>query len=61
MEFTLTPQEAERLGGLLERALTDLRREINHTDRGAFKAGLKVDEALLLGILAKLRVPAQHT
>ena len=57
MEFTLNPQEAELLGRLLERALTDLVREIQHTDRGAFKAALKADEAVLQGIIDRLRLP----
>jgi hypothetical protein len=61
MELTLNPQEAELLGRLLERAMMDLRREINHTDRGAFKAALKSDEILLQGILDRLRIPASRT
>ena len=60
MELTLNPKEAEWLVRLLERAQTELGREINHTDRGAFKAALKADEALLQGLLARLQVPASH-
>ena len=60
MELTLNPKEAEWLVRLLERAQTELGREIHHTDRGAFKAALKADEALLQGILARLQVPASH-
>lgn len=54
MELTLNPHEAELLHGLLERALADLRREIQHTDRKAFKAGLKLEEERLCAILERL-------
>ncbi len=57
MQLNLNPQETELLSRLLEAALTDLGREIHHTDRGAFKAALKADEALLEGIVERLRVP----
>ena len=61
MELTLTPQEAELLHGLLERALVDLRLEIQHTDRKAFKAGLKLEEEHLRAILERLpSVAAPH-
>jgi hypothetical protein len=43
---------------LLDRSLEDIQREINHTDHAAFKAGLKVDQNLMHGILAKLKAPA---
>ncbi|HEX9082357.1 MAG TPA: hypothetical protein VF768_08760 [Holophagaceae bacterium] len=61
MELSLNPQEAELLHGLLERALADLRMEIQHTDRKAFKAELKHEEAQLLALLDRLpRVAAPH-
>ena len=50
-----------RIAGYRSRDKEDLRREINHTDRGAFKAALKSDEILLQGILDRLRVPASRT
>lgn len=61
MELTLTTQEAELLHGLLERALMDLRQEIQHTDRRAFRAGLKADEERITAILARMPlVTAPH-
>jgi hypothetical protein len=58
MELTLTHQEAELLHDLLDRALMDLRQEIQHTDRKAFKANLKNEEAQLRAILDRLPVVA---
>ena len=55
MDLTLTPQEAKLVSNLLARAQTDLLREINHTDRLAFREALTADEALLEGILARLQ------
>ena len=57
MDVYLDTKEAELLLGLLERHLEDLRREIHHTDRASFKAGLKADEALMRNILGKLNAP----
>ncbi len=54
MELFLSRDEAELLEGLLERCLADLREEIYHTDRAAYRADLKADEALMRSILAKL-------
>ena len=54
MELRLDKDEAELLEGLLERCLADLREEIHHTDRAAYKADLKADEVLMRSILAKL-------
>ncbi len=56
MDLTLEHDEAELLLGLLRNALADLREEIYHTQLSAYKADLKLDEALLKGILAKLSV-----
>ncbi|MCM2250709.1 MAG: hypothetical protein NDI58_09155 [Geothrix sp.] len=58
MDLYLDARETELLTSLLERRLEDLRREINHTDRAAFKAVLKADEALLGNLLARLKTPA---
>ena len=54
MELVLDKDEAELLEGLLERCLADLREEIHHTDRAAYRADLKADEALMRNILSKL-------
>jgi hypothetical protein len=58
MELYLDAKETELLMRLLDRSLEDIQREINHTDHAAFKAGLKVDQSLMQGILAKLKAPA---
>jgi hypothetical protein len=58
MDLYLDTRETELLMRLLEHRLEELRREIHHTDRAAFKAGLKADETLLITILGKLRAPA---
>jgi hypothetical protein len=58
MDLYLDARETELLTSLLERRLEDLRREINHTDRAAFKVVLKADEALLGSLLARLKTPA---
>ncbi len=57
MELDLDAKEMELLTRTLEHRLEDLQREINHTDRAAFKAILKSDEATLRALLAKLRTP----
>ncbi len=57
MELYLGTKETELLTGLLERYLEDIRREIHHTDRAAFKAALKADEAVMRDILTRLKVP----
>ena len=56
MDLTLTPKEADLLNRILERALADLRLEIAHTDRKAFKSGLQVDETLLASLLDRVSV-----
>ena len=58
MDLYLDATETERLTGLLQQSLDDLRREIHHTDTRAFKAALKADEALIEGILEKIKTPA---
>jgi len=58
MDVYLDAKEMELLQRVLNRYLEDLQREIQHTDRRSFKAGLKADEALMQGILGKLKSPA---
>lgn len=57
MDLYLDAKETQLLLGLLERDLEELHREINHTDNRSFKADLKADEALMQGILGKLKTP----
>lgn len=58
MDINMDAKEMEFLMRVLGRYLEDLHREIHHTDNRAFKSGLKADEALMEGILGKLRAPA---
>ncbi|HEY3399214.1 MAG TPA: hypothetical protein VGK03_01160 [Geothrix sp.] len=58
MELYLDAKETELMIGLLERYLEEVRREIHHTDRAVFKAGLKADQDLMRGILGRLKAPA---
>ena len=58
MDLYLNAKEMELLTGLLERRLDDLRREIHHTDSRAFREALKADEALLGGLLEKVKTPS---
>jgi hypothetical protein len=60
MILTLDTREAEMLRRLLGNNLVELRDEIHHTDRTAFKAELRAEEVLLRGVLQKLNVPAQE-
>lgn len=57
MDLYLDARETQLLTGLLERDLEELRREIHHTDTRSFKADLKADEALMQGILGRLKTP----
>jgi hypothetical protein len=58
MDLYLDAKEAELVQRVLAHVLEDLHREINHTDRRAFKAELKAEEALLQRILDKVKQPA---
>ena len=58
MDIFLDPMETELLMSILEHRLEELHREIHHTDSRPFKAKLKVDESLMLGVLGKLKMPA---
>jgi hypothetical protein len=55
MILTLEDEEAEMLKKLLDHCLAELRDEIHHTDRAAFKTRLKDEESLLRRMLGKLR------
>jgi hypothetical protein len=57
MDLCLDTKETELLTRLLERHLEDLRREIHHTDRAAFKAVLKADEGRMRDLLVRLKAP----
>jgi len=57
MELDLDAKEMELLTRTLEHRLEDLQREIHHTDRAAFKAILKADEATIRTLLGKLKAP----
>lgn len=58
MELHLDTRETDLLMGVLERRLLDLRRELQHTDRQAFREALKADAAALDSLLEKLKPPA---
>jgi hypothetical protein len=58
MQLDLNDKEMSLLVELLVRGQEELRREIHHTDSRAFKLGLKTNEALVEGLLVKLRTPA---
>ncbi|GEM_PF-1789538 len=57
MDLYLEPKEMELLQHLLAQRLEDLQRAIHHTDSRSYRAELKTDEALLAGILAKVKAP----
>lgn len=59
MELYLDARDTELLMDLVERRLEDLRREIHHTDRAAFRDRLKAEESRLRTLLAKLKTPAE--
>jgi hypothetical protein len=54
MMLTLNDEEHATLTQVLERALRDLRVEINHTDDRAFKTLLQERGRVLRGIFARL-------
>ncbi len=58
MDVYFDTKETELLLSILERHLAELHREIHHTDRAAFKAGLEADETLVQTIMGKLKTPA---
>ena len=54
MMLELTHDEAEALGSLLDRDLSDMYAEISHTDNPAFRARLREERALLRAIRDRL-------
>jgi hypothetical protein len=54
MTLELTGEEVEALRDLVRQRLTELEREINHTDRREFKHQLQQLDRTLEGILARL-------
>ncbi len=59
MDLCLDTTEAQLLARVLRHRLEELRREIHHTDRAAFKAAMKADETVLEGLLERLKLPAE--
>lgn len=57
--FDLNDQEREALTGVLEDYVSDLRMEIADTDSQDFRDDLKETEALLKGILGRLKSQAR--
>ena len=55
MELQLTPKDCEMLEETLQHALWSLRDQIRFSDAHESKDGLKADEALLTGLLSKIR------
>lgn len=58
MDLHLDTRETQLLVGVLERRLHDLQRELQHTDRTAFKDALRADVIRVDGLLERLRPPA---
>ena len=57
MLLELSEEERETLEAVLENVLRELREEVYHAEDTYFKTQLKGDEALIRGVLAKLRAP----
>lgn len=55
MHIDLSPAETELMTGLLDKELEEVRSELHHTQTHGFKEGLKEREALVRGLLAKLK------
>jgi hypothetical protein len=55
MDLTLKPDDRKLLLALLESALADLRVEVRHTRTSSYRAPLKDEEKLLIGLLDRLR------
>ncbi len=53
-EVILTDREEEMLKGILKSYLSDLRMEVADTDRKEYRDELKVEEAFLKDLIAKL-------
>jgi hypothetical protein len=57
MLLELSEDERETLEAVLENVLRELREEVYHAEDTDFKKQLKGEEALIRGVLAKLRAP----
>lgn len=55
MAIDLTETERELLTSLLEKELEDVRSELHHTQGHDYKDTLKAREALVRGLLARVR------
>jgi hypothetical protein len=55
MAIDLSEPERELLAALLEKELEDIRSELHHTQGHDFKDTLKEREALVRGLLARMR------
>lgn len=59
-EFNVTAEELEVLTQLLQQSLTNLEREILHTDHAEFRESLKGRRRVVEGMLNRLRQPDQR-
>ncbi len=55
MQVELTDAEQELLANLLDNAMRDLKEEIYHTETFDYKEQLKEREALMAGLLTKVK------
>ncbi len=55
MQLDLTDAEQELLANLLDNAMRDLKEEIYHTETYDYKEQLKEREALMVGLLTKVK------
>lgn len=58
LKLELDDQEQEALADVLMSALAELRTEISHTDRQAFRLRLRAQEQLVRRVLDQLQPPA---
>ena len=57
LKLELSEQEQEALADVLQSSLSELRTEISHTDRQAFRQRLKSQEQLVRKVLQRLQTP----
>ncbi len=55
LNLEIKPDEVDLLKKILENHLADLRMEISNTDDFEYRESLKRDEALLKGMIARIR------
>jgi hypothetical protein len=55
MAIDLTKEEAELLRAILEKELEEVRSELHHTQAHDYKESLKEREALVRGLLGRLK------